>query len=297
MLPLPALDDVEGDRLPAELPPVVDGHVHLFPDRVFAAVWRWFDEHGWPIRYKLASPAVLEFLFSRGVSRVVAFAYAHKPEMSRALNGYLAAIAREEPRVTALATALPGEPGSRALLAEAFAAGLAGVKLHCHVQCFAPDADEAREIYEVCAEADKPVVLHAGREPASRGYKCDVHALCSAERVERVLREHPRLSLSVPHLGADELGAYERLLERYDNLWLDTAMACADYLHFPGWERLLHARPDRVYYGTDFPNLPFAWDREIRRFASLGLGDEHLAMLVGGVASRLFGLRAPTTST
>ena len=42
-MPLPALQDEEGPRLPEGLPPVVDSHVHLFPDRVFEAVWRWFD--------------------------------------------------------------------------------------------------------------------------------------------------------------------------------------------------------------------------------------------------------------
>jgi uncharacterized protein len=291
MLPLPALDDEDGERLPASLPPVVDAHVHLFPDRVFAAVWRWFDAYGWPIRRKLHTPEVVEFLLSRGVSRIVALAYSHRPGMARVLNAYLAAVARAEPRVTALATVLPGEPGVREILAEAFAMGLAGVKLHCHVQCFAPDADAARPIYEACAEAGKPVVIHAGRQPASRHYHCDVSALCSAERVERVLRDHPRLALCVPHLGADESDAYERLLSRHDNLWLDTTMACAGYL--PGFDplRLLHARPDRILYGTDFPNLPYAWDREIRRLAALGLPEPHLALLLGGVARQLYGVR------
>jgi hypothetical protein len=272
MLPLPALDDPEGERLPASLPPVVDAHVHLFPDRVFAAVWRWFEAYGWPIRYKLHAPAVVDFLLSKGVSRIVALAYAHRPGMARALNAYLAGVARAEPRVTALATVLPGEP-----------------EVHCHVQCFAPDADAARPIYEACAKAGKPVVLHAGRQPASRHYRCDVHALCSAERVERVLADHPRLKLCVPHLGLDEFAAYERLILRHDNLWLDTTMACAGYLPAPDPLRLLHARPDRILYGTDFPNLPYAWDREIRRLAALGLGEEHLAKLLGGVAEGLYG--------
>ena len=35
-----ALHDEEGDRLPSLLPPVVDAHGHLFPDRVFEAIWR-----------------------------------------------------------------------------------------------------------------------------------------------------------------------------------------------------------------------------------------------------------------
>src|SRR5215470_6720516 len=79
------------------LPPVIDAHVHLFPDRVFEAVWRWFDRYGWPIRYKLHSPKVLNFLFARGIARVVALQYSHQPGMARMLNGYLAEIARASP--------------------------------------------------------------------------------------------------------------------------------------------------------------------------------------------------------
>ncbi|WP_407653891.1 amidohydrolase family protein [Archangium lipolyticum] len=288
-MPLPALDDEEGPRLPEGLPPVVDAHVHLFPDPVFEAVWRWFEQYGWPIRYKLHTPRVVSFLLSRGVSRVVALHYAHKPGMARFLNTYVAEVARAEPRVWGLATVLPGEEGAAEILAEAFEAGLKGVKLHCHVQCFAPDAPELHEVYAACARAGRPLVMHAGREPASPHYKCDVHALCSAERVERVLKDHPGLKLCVPHLGADEFGAYERLLERHDNLWLDTTMMLSGYFPMPLPRRLLEVRPERILYGTDFPNLPYAWDREVKQLLALKLGDEVEAGILGRNALQLFG--------
>ncbi|SEK29110.1 hypothetical protein SAMN05444354_101202 [Stigmatella aurantiaca] len=287
--PLAALNDAEGPRLPEGLPPVVDAHVHLFPDGVFEAIWRWFEKYGWPIRYKLHTPQVLDFLLSRGVSRVVALHYAHKPGMARFLNTYVAEVMRAEPRVVGLATVLPGEEGARDILAEAFAAGLQGVKLHCHVQCFAPDDPSLHEVYAACAEAGRPLVMHAGREPSSPHYKCETHALCSAERVERVLRDHPRLKLCVPHLGADEFGGYERLLERYDTLWLDTTMAAADYFPIALPRRTLEVRPERILYGTDFPNLPYAWDRELKTLLSLRLGDEVEAGILGQNALRLYG--------
>jgi predicted TIM-barrel fold metal-dependent hydrolase len=276
--------------LPAQLPPVVDAHVHLFPDRMFAALWRWFDQHAWPIRYRLRTPEVVEFLLSRGVSRIVALHYAHKPGMARALNRYVAEVARLEPRVHGLATVYPGEPGAARILEEAFAMGLGGVKLHCHVQCFSPDAPALHEVYETCVAHDRPLVIHAGREPACGGYACDPKAICGAERVERVLRDHPRLRLCVPHLGVDEADAYARLLERHDHLWLDTTMVLADYFSLPWPRRLLEARPERILYGTDFPNLPYAWDREIRRLAAEKLSEEALARVLGGTARELFGL-------
>ena len=296
MLPLAAVNDPEGARLPASLPPVIDGHVHLFPDPVFEAIWRWFDVHAWPVRYKLRAREVVRFLLDRGVERIVALMYAHKPGLARPFNDFMAEIARDEPRVVGMATVMPGEPGAARILEDAFAAGLAGVKLHCHVQCIGVDDPRMEEIYEACVRADKPVVVHAGREPSSPAYKCDVYAICSADRVERVLRDHPRMKLCIPHLGADEFDAYERLLERHDNLWLDTTMVVADFFPMAPPERLLRCRPERVLYGTDFPNLPFAWDREIVRLVERRLDERVLAALLGETARALYGLPpAPPT--
>ena len=186
---------------------------------------------------------------------------------------------------------LPGEPGAVDVLRDAFAAGLRGVKLHCHVQCFAADAPELNEIYETCVAFDRPLVMHAGREPASKAYKCDVYALCGVDRIERVLTAHPKLKLCVPHLGADEFDGYARLLESHDNLWLDTTMIAADYFPLKVPRRLFEVRPDRILYGTDFPNIPYAWDRELKQLLKMKFRDDVEAGIVGGNALRLYGAR------
>lgn len=288
-LPLPGLDDEEGPTLPEALPPVVDAHVHLFPERMFEAIWRWFDAFGWPIRYKLQAPEVTAFLLSRGVSRVVALQYAHRPGIARRLNQFMAALVAAEPRIIGMAAVYPGEPDAADVLREAFDAGLSGVKLHCHVQCLSADDERMVPIFEACARAGKPVILHAGREPTSPGYPCDPHALCSADRVRRVLLDHPTMKLVVPHLGADELDEYEELVTKHDNLWLDTTMAIAEYMPIKVPPRMLAARPERILYGTDFPNIPYAWDREIKKLLGMGLREEQVASILGGTAASLHG--------
>lgn len=292
-MPLPAMDDAEGERVEPTLPFVVDAHVHLFPDGLFEAIWRWFDVHGWPIRYKLKTPDVIAFALARGVGHIVALHYAHKPGIARGMNAFMADVVRSNPRVTGMATVMPGEPGARQILEEAFALGLSGVKLHCHVQCFAPDAPELAEIYETCILHDMPLVMHAGREPKSAGYKCDPHLLCHVDRTEAVLRSYPKLRLAVPHLGADELGGYARLLETYDNLWLDTTMALADFFADSSEAfAMIGARPERIMYGTDFPNIPYAWDRELVRIGARRLSDASLASVLGDTARGFY--RLPT---
>ncbi len=144
-------------------------------------------------------------------------------------------------------------------------------------------------IYQVCSDRAQPLVVHAGREPRSPAYPVDPWEICSADRVAAVLRNFPGLALCVPHLGADEFGAYAELLERHDNLWLDTTMVLADYFPGPPPRSLLTRRPERILYGTDFPNIPYAWDRELVRIAGMGLSDQ-LPTLLAGAARALFGI-------
>ena len=284
-----ALNDPEGSYLPTSLPPVIDAHVHLFPDRMFEAIWRWFDTHGWPIRYKLKTPAVIEHLLARGVEQIVALHYSHKPGIARSLNRYMAEISASHPRVMGLATVFPGEPESREILEEAFETGLGGVKLHCHVQAFAPDSAALEPVYQACIAAGRPLIMHAGREPSSPAYPIDPYTLCAVDRVEAVLRSYPELRLCVPHLGADEFSGYARLLERYDSLWLDTTMSGADYFDIPFPMEAIERRPERVMYGTDFPNIPYAWDREVKAL-SRRCKEEVLEAILGGNARTFYGL-------
>jgi predicted TIM-barrel fold metal-dependent hydrolase len=53
---------------------------------------------------------------------------------------------------------------------------------------------------------------------------------------------------------------------------------------------LFFARPERILYGTDFPNLPYAWDRELRRLGDHGVKDHDLPAILGDNAKRLFGI-------
>lgn len=288
---LAAFDDPEGPAVPPGLPPVVDAHVHVFPDRLMDAVRRWFDEHGWSVRYRLTSEELVRFLLDRGVEHLVLLHYAHRPGLARELNRYVARLCAADQRLTGLATVFPGEDGADEILEEGFALGLAGVKLHQHVQCFDPAGPELLRVAQVCAAAARPLVAHLGREPRSPAYKCDPHELCAAEKTEALLRAVPGLTLCVPHLGSDEYEAYARLLERFDSLWLDTTMMLGAF--FPGLDPppLSRFRADRIVYGSDFCNLPHAWDRELVRIAGMGLPADLLRRLLADNARELYGIR------
>lgn len=268
---------------------MIDAHVHLFPPRTFRALWRWFEAHAWPVRYQLQAPEVLEFLLARGVERVVGLCYGHLPGMSSDLNRALADMARAEPALIPLGTVLPGEPDALRVVREALGPlGLRGLKLHAHVQGVAPDDPRLDPIYREASAAGVPVVFHAGRAPHCAGYRCDPDVLCGPARVAAALERHPELRFVVPHLGADDYAGFEALLDRFEHLYLDTTMAIAGYLE-PGPDlEVLARRSERLLYGTDFPNLPYAWDRELKVLAAAPLSERARAAILADNAQRLF---------
>jgi len=194
-------------------------------------------------------------------------------------------------RVTGLATVYPGEKNAESILQEAFASGLGGLKLHAHVQCFDMNSDDMNCLYECCRAHNKPVVMHVGREPKSTAYRCDPYEICSAEKLEHVLQDFPDLKICVPHLGFDETSAYQKLIDKYDNLWLDTTMAIAEYFPIKGGVDLGRYRLDRVMYGSDFPNIPYAWDRELKILKRANISFDALKKITYKNATEFFNFK------
>lgn len=268
----------------------VDAHVHLFPLPMYQALWRWFDKRLWRIRFRGDAEQALGALRAQGARRVVSLAYAHRAGIAEPLNAFLGELARAERDVVPVGTVFPGEPDAAGVVERAVRVhGARGIKLHCHVMRVAIDHPVVLEVLRACARLDVPAVVHAGREPAHQDYGVDTHAVCNVRRTERALEQVPGLRLVVPHVGADEFAGYLALLERWENLWLDTSVACAGYFdEEPPWEGL-ERRAERVLYGTDFPITPYEPDRELRMLARKVRGDEALASILRGAAESLWG--------
>ena len=288
---LPLIHDEEGASVPKGLPMVVDAHVHIFPHDIFAAIRHWFDENAWQIRYQLTTSKVFDFMLSHGITHVVALQYAHKPGISETLNRYMAQKCQEYlGRITGLATVFPGEDGAERILQKAFDSGLSGLKMHAHVQCFDMNSDEMNPLYHLCQCNDKPIVMHVGREPKSEAYRCDPYQICSADKLKRVLIDYPKLRVCVPHLGFDEITEYRNLIEKYDTLWLDTTMVLTDYFPIKEIVELKGYRLERIMYGSDFPNIPYAWDRELKWLSESGLSHDDLEWILNKSASHFLNL-------
>ena len=268
---------------------LIDAHVHLFPDRLAQAIRRWFDTHAWDIQHRLGVEECLAVLRKGGIDRCVALPYAHKPGIASALNEFTLELSRQFEMVWPCCTVFPGEDGNEEALDRALSGPFRGVKIHCHVMKIAPDDPLLDVAWRASAKYRKPVTIHCGPEPSLPGYGVDTRAVSGAARLKRALDRHPDAIAIVPHLGVDESDQFEAMLRDYPGLYLDTTMACTGYFPYEPSPDIIRRNPSRVLYGTDYPNLPYDWDRELKTLKALKLppGDE--ALVLGGNAEKLFG--------
>jgi predicted TIM-barrel fold metal-dependent hydrolase len=266
--------------------PVIDFHTHLFPTRLFRAIWKYFDEHLWSVRYQGETDELVETLLASGVERFVFSTYAHRPAMARELNRWSAEVVRRHPRAIALGTFHPLDE-VESLAREAFDdLGLAGFKLHCQVQRCYPDDPGLRPAYREAERRGKICLIHCGRAPEPSPY-------ADARRFERMLRRYPGVTFVVAHMGADQFDRYFDLMAAHDNLYLDTTMV---FTGFHPWAPRIGGLiefQDRILYGSDFPNLPYELTTGVQGILALELGANIEDKILYNNAARLLGLTAP----
>lgn len=256
------------------LPGIVDVHVHFMPDRVLRKVWQYFDEAGplvgrrWPISYRGDDDDRLAVLRALGVRAFPALSYPHRPGMAQWLNAWAAQFAAATPDNVASGTFFP-EPGAADYVAAAIERGTRIFKAHVQVGQYDPGDPLLDPVWGVLAEAAVPVVVHCGNGPVPGVYT-------GAEPFAQVLARHPGLVAVVAHLGMPEYTAFLDLAERYPGVRLDTTMAFTDFTEaqapFPRHERSrLKALglQGRVLYGSDFPNIPYPYIRQLQALGQL----------------------------
>jgi predicted TIM-barrel fold metal-dependent hydrolase len=267
---------------------MIDIHTHLHPPKLFKAIRRWFAERSsWDISGHPTEPSdVAAALRAAGVDRFVFFSYAHKTGMARELNAWLARTSRELGGYgLPLATVHLDDPTYVDDITAALDDGCLGLKVHEDVQQLAVDDRRFDAVYRTMAERGAFLLVHAGPIPWKRV------ADEGAARVEAVLKRHPALDVVVAHFGDPDTHRYFEMMESHPRLHLDTTMVFAAGSPIgapPEYDpALFEAHPDRVLYGTDYPNIPHPYLSERAGIERLGLSPATLAAVLHGNAARL----------
>ncbi|SNT64368.1 hypothetical protein SAMN05421812_1178 [Asanoa hainanensis] len=277
------------------LPGLADVHTHFLPERMMRRVWAHFDSAGplvgmpWPIRYRGSDEARVSVLRRMGVRAFSALAYAHRPGMASDLNTWTLDFAARTPGCLPCATFFP-EPGVLSYTRDALARGARLFKLHLQVAAFHPADPSLDEVWGLLAEADVPVIVHAGSGPVAHGHT-------GPGPFGEVLARHPRLRAVIAHLGAPEYLDFLRLAETYERVALDTTMMFTDFFDraqpFPAaaLPRLRDlGTAGKVLLGSDFPNIPYPYARQLEGLSRLNFGDTWLRAVCWENAAHLFAL-------
>ncbi len=275
------------------LPGLVDCHVHFMPDAVLRKVWAYFDRWatgdggGWPIAYREDEASRIARLRAMGVRAFPALSYPHKPGMAAWLNDWAADFAARTPDSVASATFYP-EPEADAYVAAALEAAVGVFKGHLQVGAYDPRDPLLAPVWRRLAAAGVPVITHAGSGPEPGPYT-------GPEPFAAVLAANPELAAVIAHMGGGEYEAFLELALRYPNVRLDTTMAFTDFMNRmrrypPELLPVLADHPERIVFGTDFPNIPYPYAHQLAALVELGFGDDWLRAVCHDNGARLFGL-------
>jgi predicted TIM-barrel fold metal-dependent hydrolase len=289
-----ALQDADLPAYAARLgiPGFVDVHTHFMPPAILAKVWAYFDSAGpllgrpWPVTYRGSDDERVEQLRAMGVKRFSALSYAHKPGIAEFMNDWTAEFAARTPDALHSATFYP-EPEAATYVPKLIADGVELFKVHVQVGDFAPNDPLLEPVWGALAESGTPIVLHAGSGPAPGRHT-------GPANVEDVLTRHPDLALIIAHLGMPEVSEFLDIANGYANVRLDTTMTFVDFWgpSVPdGVVSRLAPLQDKILFGTDFPNIPYAYAHQVEALERLGLGDEWMRSVLWHNGAELFGVR------
>jgi uncharacterized protein len=259
--------------------PLIDSHVHVFPDRLALAVRAALEERGELTAGPLVgdvSDGVRESGFDYGW----ALPYAHRPGVSASVNEWSASVAAGFPNLVAGATFHPGDNDFEELVTRALVQlRLRVVKLHCSVGQFSPADERLTPLWRCVSETGAPVVVHAGQ------WAQGVTEVEEMAMLGPVLKRWPDARIVVAHTGFPVTDAALALMETFDNLYGDLT---------PVWERpqtvpvaALEHFAGRLLFGSDAPNNPVPADELARRLREMKLSDRAADELFGEAAARL----------
>lgn len=266
----------------------IDAHTHVFPERLFDAIWAYFEKNYWHINYKLYGDAIARFFEERGFERFTTLNYAHKPNISREMNAFTREFCDAHPRAIPFGTVHPGDKDLMAIAENALTSfGFLGFKFQLLVTDFFIHDPRLGDFYDLVRREDAILVIHGGTGPAANDY-------VGVKHFQKWLEKYPDLRVQVPHLGCFEYGEFFALLDLYPNLMLDTAMILVDHNLFPSRfdldVEILLEYEDRILFGSDFPNIPYAFEESFKYLFSMAFPRSFYEKVFSRNARTFYGL-------
>jgi len=263
---------------------VIDSHVHGFPDRLFEAIWKYFEKNYWHNEVNLHFNEIVEFLPKHGVGNFTILNYAHKPEISRDLNTWTYSMGEKYPHTIPFGCLHPRDSYLKddvIRVLDPKQLDLCGFKFQMMVTDFDPDEKSLEFMYEKLIEYDKILVFHIGTGPVTdmlinKDLKPSPHV--GIDKLLPILDSYPKLKLQIPHLACMETNAFFDLVADYPQIHFDTSMAL-EFLFGESKgqfaidvdlsiDRIIELQ-DNIMFGSDFPNIPHPYSTPVNSVRNL----------------------------
>ncbi len=278
----------------------IDAHVHFFPPNVFKAIWDFFEKKdengrikGWMINYKLPTGDLLTLLENKNVKAFTTYNYAHKEGVVNYINEWTYDFAKKYVNAIPFGCVWPSDKDLREYVTKLFDEyEFKGIKVQPLVQNFYPFDERLDPVYKIILDRGKWFTIHAGTAPYRNEFVGFAHFL-------KFIKKYPDMKIIVAHLGAFEYQDFFSLLDKHENLYLDTAMVFIPNNVFPErrlkyvTSELLLSYQDRILFGSDFPNIPYEYERSTKGLLKLDLPREFYEKIFFKNAARIFDLQLP----
>ena len=164
-----------------------------------------------------------------------------------------------------------------------------GIKVQPLVQNFHVDDERMYPIYDLILDRGKWFAIHAGTAP----YRND---FVGYKYFKQFIDKYPDMNIIVAHMGAYEYKKFLDLLDKHENIYLDTAMIYIPDNIFPerkvkrpNREELISYQ-DRILFGSDFPNIPYEYKSSTKGLLELKLPKKFYEDIFYNNAKRLFNI-------
>jgi predicted TIM-barrel fold metal-dependent hydrolase len=272
---------------------LIDVHVHLLPPWRLSKLMQWmhrlYPQH--PVPATITLEECIADYKRLGVDYFFNLAYPIFANETEGLIDFNADLRRQYPWIVPWGSLHVENPDKariveRIIVREDFL----GLKFHPFIQRFDPGDPRMFEAYQRLSELGRPVVFHTGFEELYGG-------TLPVATMERLVQDFPRLPFVFAHSLFPEFGEAWRILDRYDNVWLEMTNVFGvlwdtrypSGVAFVDKAQLLDglaARSDRVMFGSDHPAGMGSLEEIYRTLDTLGLSETVKENLLGETARR-----------
>jgi predicted TIM-barrel fold metal-dependent hydrolase len=273
----------------------IDMHTHFFPPNIFKAIWNYFETYShtgikslWKIGYKLSTEDLVNFLKNQNVEAFTTYNYAHKEGIADYINEWTYNFVRSNRNAIPFGCVWPEDVGRLEYIRKIFDDyDFFGIKIQPLVQNFYPNDARMHEIYDLILDRGKWICFHAGTAPYPNKY-------VGYANFKKFIDKYPDIHVIVAHMGAFEYKEFLFLAEKHENLYLDTTMIYIPDNIFPE-RKVKRPKPedlivfqDKIFFGSDFPNIPYEYRRSTKGLLELNLPKTFYKKIFYENAKRIF---------